>query len=337
MAYYAREDFFHNPELIEKSVEVFMGNLSLDWADVGTERVRCRPSHPDRGLTYDDTNVGTYGWDQIPEKIRHNFSMAPRGAFMPEGLPHLGYDINRKSEVWSDNCAELYEESKSRHWTPTRLVPWQELESPGHSDERERALAQLYTDLTSMATVLELLRVIDLLDGTPRDLARRNPMARLRLLVEGGGVLGPDLALAIDVVAQMGQTGRQHRAPRRHRIVVANFLGDLIPPVASDVEIVEGQPTLRLARPTLHPLDVETHPVERELSLQDLHRAFQDLGVVEKVVPCVVAPVLLPAQAAIAAASSAAGVAAAAGAASAPGAATAAGAASVTGSYVFGR
>jgi hypothetical protein len=154
MAYYAREDFFNNPELIEKSVDVFRGKLSLDWADVGTERVRCRPSHPDRGLTYGDTNVGTYGWDQIPEKIRHNFSMAPRGAFMPEGLPHLGYDINRKSEVWSDNCAELYEESKSRHWTPTRLVPWQELESVAHSDERERALCQLYTDLTCMATLL---------------------------------------------------------------------------------------------------------------------------------------------------------------------------------------
>jgi hypothetical protein len=155
MAYYAREDFFHDPELISRSVEILRGNLKLDWMKLDIEKVRCRPSHPDRGLTYDDTNVGSYGWDRIPEKIRHNFSMAPRGAVMPPGLPHLGYDINRKSEVWSENAPALYEESKSRHWIPTREVPWQALEQLGHSDDVERGLAQLYTDLTAMATVLE--------------------------------------------------------------------------------------------------------------------------------------------------------------------------------------
>jgi hypothetical protein len=154
MAYYARNDFFNSPELVERSVEVFRGKLSLDWARVATERVRCRPSHPERGLTYDDTNVGSYGWDAIPEKIRHNFAMAPRGSFMPEGLPNLGYDINRKSEVWSNNCAALYEEAKSRHWTPTVLIPWSALERIEHGADCERALAQLYTDLTAMATVL---------------------------------------------------------------------------------------------------------------------------------------------------------------------------------------
>jgi len=155
MSYYAPKDFVRNPELIEKLVEIFKGKVGLAWMQAPTERVRFRPSHPDRGLVYDDTNFGSYGWDAIPEKIRHNFSMAPRGSFMPPGLPHLGYDINRKSEVWSDAAPGLYEEAKSRHWVPTREVPWAALERPGHSDAMERGLAQVYTDLTTMATALE--------------------------------------------------------------------------------------------------------------------------------------------------------------------------------------
>ncbi len=154
MAYYARDDFFNNPEILARSVEILKGNLTLDWRDLDIERVKCRPSNARRGLTFADTNVGSYGWDQIPEKIRHNYSMAPRGAVQPPGLPHLGYDINRKSEVWADCAPALYEESKARHWIPTREVPWDAVEEIAHSDELERGLAQLYTDLTSMATAL---------------------------------------------------------------------------------------------------------------------------------------------------------------------------------------
>ncbi|MAG33874.1 MAG: hypothetical protein CL908_23585 [Deltaproteobacteria bacterium] len=153
MGYYARDDFFNNPAVLQRSVEILKGNLDLDWMRLETERTSCRPSNSRRGLTFDDTNVGSYGWDQIPEKIRHNYSMAPRGAVLPPGLPHLGYDINRKSEVWSENAPALYEESKARHWIPSREVPWDAVEKLGHSQEFERALAQLYTDLTSMATV----------------------------------------------------------------------------------------------------------------------------------------------------------------------------------------
>jgi hypothetical protein len=155
MAYYAPKELMTGPELIDRVVSIFTGTLGLEWMQVATERVKCTPSHPDRGLVFDDTNVGSYGWDAIPEKIRHNFSMAPRGAFQPPGLPNLGYTINRKSEVWSDNAPALYEESKSRHWVPTRAVQWAALERLGHGEDVERALAQLYTDLTSMAIALE--------------------------------------------------------------------------------------------------------------------------------------------------------------------------------------
>lgn len=155
MAYYAPQELMNRPDLVARVVAILSGHLQLDWMKVATERVKCTPSHPDRGLVYDDTNVGSYGWDAIPEKIRHNFSMAPRGAFQPPGLPNLGYDINRKSEVWSDNAPALYEEAKSRHWIPSREVPWAALEQLGHGEDVERALAQLYTDLTSMAIVLQ--------------------------------------------------------------------------------------------------------------------------------------------------------------------------------------
>lgn len=155
MAYYAPPQLMNQPDLVDRVVQIFTGNLGLEWMNAATERVKCTPSHPDRGLVFDDTNVGSYGWDSIPEKIRHNFSMAPRGAFQPPGLPNLGYDINRKSEVWSNNAPALYEESKSRHWVPTREVPWAALERLGHGDDVELALAQLYTDLTAMAIVLE--------------------------------------------------------------------------------------------------------------------------------------------------------------------------------------
>ena len=154
MGYYARDDFFNNPEILQRSVEILKGTLTLDWMKLGVEQVRCRPSDPRRGLTFEDTNRGSYSWDDIPEKIRHNYSMAPRGAVLPPGLPHLGYDINRKSEVWSENAPSLYEESKARHWIPSREVPWEAVEQLGHSEEFERGLAQLYTDLTSMATAL---------------------------------------------------------------------------------------------------------------------------------------------------------------------------------------
>lgn len=155
MAYYAPKDFVRNPELLDSIVEIFRGRMDLKWMHADTEKVRFRPSHPDRGLVYDDTNHGSYGWDAIPEKIRHNFSMAPRGAFMPPGLPHLGYNINRKSEVWSDAAPGLYEEAKSRHWVPTRAVPWEALAASSGSEDRERALAQIYTGLTSIAIALQ--------------------------------------------------------------------------------------------------------------------------------------------------------------------------------------
>ncbi|MBW2270304.1 MAG: hypothetical protein JRH16_17200 [Deltaproteobacteria bacterium] len=240
MAYYARDDFFHNPELLERSVEVLRGNLTLDWMDLDIEKVKCRPSDARRGLTFDDTNVGSYGWDEIPEKIRHNYSMAPRGAVQPPGLPNLGYDINRKSEVWADNAPALYEESKARHWIPTRKVPWDAVEQIAHSDELERGLAQLYTDLTSMATALgdipskwvwhinqELLELKMFQCAQMFDAAQLADVSRKRAIAGGTG-LGRDHAPLGELLKCVLDSGTFPCASASGHILLAGFMQILL-------------------------------------------------------------------------------------------------------------
>jgi len=240
MAYYARDDFFNNPEVLDRSVDIFKGNLEIGWKNLDIERVKCRPSDPRRGLTFADTNVGSYGWDQIPEKIRHNYSMAPRGAVQPPGLPHLGYDINRKSEVWADNAPALYEESKARHWIPTREVPWDAVEQIAHSDELERGLAQLYTDLTCMATALgdipskwvwhinqELLELKMFQCAQMFDAARLADVSRKRPIAGGTG-LGRDHAPLGELLKCVLDSGNFPCASASAHILLAGIMQTLL-------------------------------------------------------------------------------------------------------------
>jgi hypothetical protein len=125
--------------------------LALHWFGAPTEKVKCRPADPRRGLTYEDTNIGSYGYDGIPEHVRDQQSMVARGSAKPGHYPDMGYVINRKSDVWSDNVAALYEESKARRWAPALDVPWSELEAHPLAPEIEAACAQLYTFLQECA------------------------------------------------------------------------------------------------------------------------------------------------------------------------------------------
>ena len=153
MAYVTPKDFSTDPEILGKVLRTLGGDLDLAWmANVG-ERLSARPSQATRGLTLDDINRGGYGPDRIPELVRHNFSMAPRGAILPPGLPSLGYRINRKSEVWSDLATVIYEEGKSRRWAPARDVPWSALDQSGLSEREELAWRQLATTLCSIGLV----------------------------------------------------------------------------------------------------------------------------------------------------------------------------------------
>jgi hypothetical protein len=153
MSYIAPKDFSQDPEIVAGVLKVMAGDLDLGWMKSVRERLAARPSQPARGLTLDDINRGAYGPDRIPEIIRHNFSMAPRGAVLPKNLPSLGYRLNRKSEVWSDRAAQLFEEAKSRRWAPAHDVPWSALASPGLDARQDAALRQLATSLVSVGLV----------------------------------------------------------------------------------------------------------------------------------------------------------------------------------------
>jgi hypothetical protein len=153
MAYVTPKDFSQDPGILEKVMKTLGGDLELTWMENIRERLSARPSHATRGLTLDDINRGGYGPDRIPELVRHNFSMAPRGAILPPGLPSLGYRINRKSEVWSDLAPRIYEEGKSRRWAPSRDVPWSALDESGLSEAEELAWRQLATTLCSIGLV----------------------------------------------------------------------------------------------------------------------------------------------------------------------------------------
>jgi len=153
VGYIAPKDFSEDPEILAQVMKVMSGELDLSWMSSIPERLEARPSQPKRGLTLDDINQGAYGPDRIPEVVRTNFSMAPRGALLPPNLPSLGYRLNRKSEVWSDLAASVFEEGKSRRWAPAKDVPWSALDESGLSETESSAQRQIATVLTSIGLV----------------------------------------------------------------------------------------------------------------------------------------------------------------------------------------
>ncbi len=201
MAYFAEKDFFEDPELIELTQKIFSGELQLRWYNSPTEKLRCQPHDPARGFTYEDCNVGSYGYSGLPEFVRRNYSMAARGSEIVPGLPDLGYTINRKSDVWSDNVAALYEESKARRWVPATDIAWGELKSTPLSEEIGLAMSQLCTVLEEIALVVmeapsrwvfginqEFLELKSYLCAQMIDQARHVEVFRKRALAGGKGL-----------------------------------------------------------------------------------------------------------------------------------------------------
>src|SRR5437773_8466968 len=200
MAYYAEKDFFEDDELIQLVTSILEGNLTLDWYRVDTPRVRARPADPGRGLTYEDCNLGPYGYDVIPEFLRDRYSMASRGSALVAKLPDLGYTVNRRSDVWADNVAGLYEEAKARRWAPAVDIPWGELDLVG-DPLREAAMAQACTLLEEVALVAmevpsrwvfsinqEFLELKSFLCAQMIDEARHVEACRKRALASGQGL-----------------------------------------------------------------------------------------------------------------------------------------------------
>ena len=109
MAFYADKDYTQDEASLEAANQVMQGNLRLHWYDAKTEKIKGKPADLRRGLTYQDLDIGEYGYSRIPEHVRNSQSMVARGSEKWGKLPDMGYVVNRKSEVWSDNVTDLYE------------------------------------------------------------------------------------------------------------------------------------------------------------------------------------------------------------------------------------
>jgi hypothetical protein len=153
VAFYADKDYTEDATVLEAANRVMQGQLGLEWYNAKTERVKGKPADYRRGLTYQDLDLGTYGYSAIPENVRTSQSMVSRGSEKVGKLPDMGYVVNRKSDVWSDNVAELYEEAKARRWVPATDIPWAELAQKPLTPELEAACAQIYTFLQECTQV----------------------------------------------------------------------------------------------------------------------------------------------------------------------------------------
>jgi hypothetical protein len=153
VAFYADKDYTQEQAVLDAMAAVMQGNLTLHWFDARTEKIKPIPSDSRRGLTYDDIDIGSYGYSGIPEFVRDEQSMVARGSQKVGQLPDMGYLVNRKSDVWSDNVTALYEESKARRWAPAVDIPWTDLDAHPLVTELETACAQLYTFAQECALV----------------------------------------------------------------------------------------------------------------------------------------------------------------------------------------
>ena len=202
MSYLSTTDFLEDEAFVDGVRRRMKGDLDLSWLDAPRERVDCTPQNPRRGLTFRDLDVAGYGYSAMPELIRHNRSFAPRGATLPEGLPDLQADVNRKSEVWAYNVEGYYEEAMSRQWNATTDIPWAELQATELPEEIGKAYAQLLTFLTEVEMIAtdvpakwmgrlnaDFFEVKNFIATQAMDEARHAEIFRKRALSTGWGLM----------------------------------------------------------------------------------------------------------------------------------------------------
>ncbi len=117
--------------------------LPSDWLDVPVHwgvRAKDQADPQQGGLRFSLLNVDVYG--EVPEYWENNTEI-PRGAIPDTRTEQMGYSIFNKSEVWSDLCADLYEDAIQDRWNSSTMIPWEELE-PLDGDI-ERAICQIAT------------------------------------------------------------------------------------------------------------------------------------------------------------------------------------------------
>ncbi len=171
----------------------------LDWSWLRGSKSEwgVQPKPSSRGLTMMDIAVGAYG--EVPDEPPRR-TMAPRGCDIEDPTPDMGYILNKKSQVWSDNVRELYEEAVARQWSATRDIPWGELQEL--PDDVEHAICQLCTFLSEVEMIAadlpakwmwrmnhDFLEAKMFLCTQIMDEARHSEVFRKRALANGGGLL----------------------------------------------------------------------------------------------------------------------------------------------------
>jgi hypothetical protein len=203
MAYLSTIDFFEDRDFLDRwQYTMRTGQLDLSWMDAATEPAACRPQNERRGLTFRDLGTGSYGFTMMPEVIRKNRSFAPRGAAMPDGLPDLQAEVNRKSEVWAYNVEGYYEEAMSRQWNATTDIPWADLAAVTLPEATGKAYAQLLTFLTEVEMIAtdvpakwmgrlnaDFIEVKNFIATQAMDEARHAEVFRKRALTTGWGLM----------------------------------------------------------------------------------------------------------------------------------------------------
>ena len=182
-------------EMLETEPDISEG-LDLSWMETTGERgMHAKPGR--RGLTLEEINKGSYG---VAPENAEDLTMAQRGSARAAGVPRIGYHIRKKSDIWSDNAAMLYEEAVQRQWSSATDIPWEELKPL--PDDVERAYSQFCTFLTEVEFIAgdtpaywlpqisnEHYEVKMFLASQIMDEARHLDVFRKRALANGGGLM----------------------------------------------------------------------------------------------------------------------------------------------------
>lgn len=168
----------------------------LSWMSVPTQRgMRARPG-PD-GLRIRDIDQGEYGY--VPDHWSHHDDM-PRGAHpLPAPLRSASYALYDKTDVWSDNAPDLYEDAIRDRWAAATDIPWASLAPL--PEIQERAICQICTEISERSLVIAqtlsgwlekisygFYDVKSYLGTQIYDTARHSEAFRKRALANGGGL-----------------------------------------------------------------------------------------------------------------------------------------------------
>lgn len=250
--------------------------------------VRAKPGKI--GLTLRDISIGTYG--EVPDAPPRR-TMAPRGSDVDEDVPDMGFTINTKAEVWSDNVGDLYEEAVSRQWSATRDIPWTELQEL--DPDLEHAVCQLCTVLSEVEMVAsdfpakwlwqinhDFVEAKMFLCTQIMDEARHTEVFRKRALANGGG-LGKSKAvverfLKLILDAQSYDEGSALMHLLGEGLVLSLFrAGELISPSPVEKKIFRmcmQDEARHVAYGTMH----LRYRLDRDPSMADDYHAYLDKG-----------------------------------------------------------